>query len=131
MAGHIFFYLGLSLLIIHEMDAIRCKEWRIFPGLSMLNDSWGYKIFLFAHIPLFLLLFIGLSGPGTNEPLINGLDIFFMVHVGLHILFLTHKRNEFKDWISWTIILGAGLFGLLDLIVKLQMDKSAPKPHFF
>ncbi|WP_394341844.1 DUF6713 family protein [Sphingobacterium corticibacter] len=37
MAGHVFFYLGLSLLIMHEMDAIRCREWRIFPGLFKLE----------------------------------------------------------------------------------------------
>lgn len=54
MTENIFFYLGLSLLTMHEMDAIRCKEWRIFPGL---------------------------------------------------------------DWISWTIIIGAGFCGLLDLLV--------------
>ncbi|MDF3026001.1 MAG: hypothetical protein K0S23_308 [Fluviicola sp.] len=101
------------------MDAIRCKEWRIFPGLSMLNDSWGYKIFVFAHIPLLFFLFLGLSGQGTNERLISGLDIFFIAHVGLHILFLAHKRNEFKDWISWTIILGTGFFGLMDLTITL------------
>jgi len=33
------FYLALSFMIIHEMDAVRCREWRIFPGLSRLNES--------------------------------------------------------------------------------------------
>ena len=101
---------------MHEMDAIRCKEWRIFPGLSLLDDNWGYKVFMFAHIPLFFFLFFGLCGQGANEQLIFALDIFFAVHVGLHILFLGHKRNEFKDWVSWTIIVGSGLFGLIDLL---------------
>ena len=27
------------------------------------------------------------------------------------------KNNEFKDWISWTLIIGAGLCGLINLIV--------------
>jgi hypothetical protein len=31
-------------------------------------------------------------------------------------LFLKYKNNEFKDWISWTIILGSGLCGLLELL---------------
>ena len=52
----------------------------------------------------------------NNEILITGLDIFFILHIGLHLIFLTHKRNEFKDWISWTIIISAGFFGLLDLL---------------
>jgi L-cystine uptake protein TcyP (sodium:dicarboxylate symporter family) len=100
---------------MHEMDAIRCKEWRIFPGLSLLNDLWGYRFFMLAHIPLFLFLFLGLSQT-ENSRLIFGLDVFFIIHVGLHLLFLLHKKNEFKDWISWTIIVMAGVFGLLDIL---------------
>jgi hypothetical protein len=117
MTAHLFFYLGTSFILMHEMDAVRCKEWRIFPGLSLLDDDWGYLAFMLVHIPLFLFLFLGLYGQGPNEKFIFGLDVFFIVHVALHLLFLRHKRNEFKDWISWTIILGAGLFGLMDLIV--------------
>ncbi|MFN7260031.1 MAG: DUF6713 family protein [Cyclobacteriaceae bacterium] len=116
MNNHFFFYMGLTFILMHEMDAIRCKEWRIFPGLSLLNDVWGYRIFMLAHIPLFFFLFSGLSQLDSSR-LISGLDIFFVIHVGLHLLFLLHKKNEFKDWISWTIILGAGVFGLADLLL--------------
>ena len=108
--------MGLTFILMHEMDAIRCKEWRIFPGLSLLNDVWGYRIFMLAHIPLFFFPFSGLSQLDSSR-LISGLDIFFVIHVGLHLLFLLHKKNEFKDWISWTIILGAGVFGLADLLL--------------
>ncbi len=118
MREHLFFYLGLTLIIMHEMDAIRCKEWRIFPGLSLLNEDWGFKVFMVAHIPLFFFLFYTLSDPENSESLINGLNIFFLIHFALHLLFLLHKKNEFKDWISWTIISGAGLFGLADLIIE-------------
>jgi L-cystine uptake protein TcyP (sodium:dicarboxylate symporter family) len=71
---------------------------------------------MLAHIPLFFLLFVWLSQP-DNSRLIFGLDVFFVIHVGLHLLFLLHKKNEFKDWISWTIIVGAGMFGLADLLL--------------
>ncbi|MGB0521523.1 MAG: DUF6713 family protein [Flammeovirgaceae bacterium] len=118
MTGHIFFYLGLSLMALHEMDAIRCKEWRIFPVLSMLSDKVGQIIFLFIHIPLFYFIFWELTYSKNIEAFINGFNIFMMVHLGLHILFLKHKNNEFKDWISWTIIIGAGLCGLLDLLIS-------------
>ncbi len=117
MNEHLFFYLGLSLLTMHEMDAIRCREWRIFPGLSLLSDQLGQIIFLFAHIPIFFLMFWHMTHSKNIEAFMDGFSIFMMVHLGLHILFLKHKNNEFKDWISWTIIIGAGLCGLLDLIV--------------
>jgi hypothetical protein len=113
----IFFYLGLSSLIIHEMDAVRCKEWRIFPGLSLLDDNWGFKIFMIAHVLLFYLLFWGLIEKSDNSQIKYGLDIFSVIHVGLHFLFLKHKKNEFKDWVSWTIILSAGIFGLIDILI--------------
>ncbi len=61
MAEDTFFYLGLSLLTMHEMDAIRCREWRIFPILSMLSDKAGYIVFVFAHIPLFFFIFYQLT----------------------------------------------------------------------
>ena len=112
---HLFFYLAISFILMHEMDAIRCKEWRIFPLLSMLNDDLGFKVFMLAHIPLFTFVFMGLN-QANNTQFIKGLNIFFIVHLGLHLLFLFHKKNEFKDWISWSIISGAALFGFLDLI---------------
>jgi hypothetical protein len=117
MAGHIFFYFGLSFLTMHEMDAIRCREWRIFPGLSMLNDKLGHIVFMFVHIPLFFFIYWQLTHSHDVEAFIKAVDIFMVVHLGLHILFIKHKNNEFKDWISWTIIIGAGLCGPLDLIV--------------
>jgi hypothetical protein len=112
---HHFFYMGLSFMLMHEMDAVRCREWRIFPGLSLLSDNLGFKFFMIAHIPLFILLFQALSQP-ENEKLIFGLSIFFVVHLVLHVLFLRHKNNEFKDWISWSIISAAAFCGILDLI---------------
>jgi hypothetical protein len=116
MPLHIFFYLGLSLMTMHEMDAIRCKEWRIFPGLSLLNDKVGFILFVFLHIPIFFFIYWQLTHSQNLVAFIKGFNIFMMIHLGLHILFLKHKNNEFKDWISWTIIAGAGLCGFIDLL---------------
>jgi hypothetical protein len=118
MANHFYFYIGLIFIIIHEMDAVRCKEWRMFPGLSLLNDDWGFKIFMFAHIPLYFLIYWKLANTESKETFIYGVSIFFIIHFALHLLFLLHKKNEFKDWISWLFIFGAGFFGLLDLILN-------------
>ncbi len=56
MIGHGYFYLAVTFLLLHEMDAVRCREWRIFPGLSLLKDNTGYGVFMLAHVPLYLLL---------------------------------------------------------------------------
>ncbi len=117
MPDNIIFLIGLSLIVMHEMDAVRCREWRIFPGLSLLNDKTGYFIFLFAHIPIFFWLFWYLLNSSDIDTFRTGFNIFLIVHFGLHLLFLKHKNNEFKDWISWIIITGTGICGLLDLIL--------------
>lgn len=111
-----FFSLALSFILLHEMDAIRCREWKIFPGLSLLPDRIGMILFIFAHIPLFYwVLSATLSG---NDTFRFGFNIFLIIHFFLHILFLKHSKNEFKDWISWSIISGAGFFALIDLCFK-------------
>jgi len=113
-----FFLVGLSFTLVHEMHAIKCQEWTIFPLLSKLNEKRGYFVFISIHIPLYLLLFWGLYGQnGLNQNLIIGLDIFFIIHVFLHVLFLKHPKNQFNSAFSWIIILGAGIAGLIDIIV--------------
>ena len=87
MTEHIFFYLGLSFLTLHEMDAVRCRKWRIFPGLSMLDEKLAQIIFLFAHVPLFYIIFHRLTNGEDRGSFIQGFDVFMIIHVGLHILF--------------------------------------------
>jgi hypothetical protein len=111
-----FFLLGLSLLLVHELDAVRCHEWRMFPGLSALPDRWGLRLFILFHVPLlFLLLGAVAAGPGAT--LVAAFDLFFILHLGLHLLFLRHPQNEFRDALSWTLILGAALSGGIDLLL--------------
>ena len=107
---------GIALILMHEMDAIRCKEWRIIPGLSYLNEKLGFKIFILVHLPIFYwALSKFLKG---SESFIIGFDIFLIIHLMLHIIFIFHKKNEFKDLISWSIIIGAGPCGAIDLYLN-------------
>ncbi|MFO0484575.1 MAG: DUF6713 family protein [Sphingobacteriia bacterium] len=47
----------------------------------------------------------------------HGMDVFLLIHLGLHLLFLLHKRNEFRDALSWLFIVGAALFSGLSLLL--------------
>ena len=115
---NILFLLGVVFIIIHEMDAIRCHEWRIFPGLSILSDRIGMIVFILLHIPLFYWFFSAFESMIQNQGNLRiGFDVFLIFHMMLHILYLKHKKNEFKDWISWTFIIGAGLCGVVDLLI--------------
>jgi hypothetical protein len=117
---NLIFYIALSFILLHEMDAVDKKEWRIFPGLARLNDALGFQVFVYAHLPLYLLLFWGIwGGHGNGERVMIGMDIFFIAHVGAHLLMRNHPKNLFKGWLSWSFIIGAGLGGALDLLVRM------------
>jgi hypothetical protein len=114
------FYLALSFIFLHEMDAIRCKEWRIFPILKSLPDKLGMQLFILLHIPIFIWLFYELSDISfiTFNNFRRNLDVFLIIHVFMHLVVLNTKENQFKDWLSWLLILGAGFWGALDLMLK-------------
>jgi hypothetical protein len=117
MSGDLIFFLGLSLLLTHEMDAIRRHEWRIFPLTAPLSDSLGYLVFTAAHVPLYALTLWALSGAdeAIRSNTIVGLDLFSVAHVLLHIAFRKHPAYEFSGLFSRGLIGGAGLCGLADL----------------
>jgi len=114
MSEQIILNTGLILLIIHELDAIRCKEWRIIPGLSLLSDKTGQLVFILAHIPILYGLFQQL----THEIFQIGFNVFLIVHLILHLIYTRHRNNLFTHWFSWFIISGASICGLLYIMLK-------------
>ena len=120
MLSHPFFLLGFCFLLVHEMDAIRCKEWKLFPVTSKMGDEVGYVTFTILHVPLYaLLLWELLGGDREDRVLLAGLDVFFVVHVVLHLLFIQHPEYRLRSAFSWTLILGAEVFGVIDLLTYL------------
>lgn len=119
MNENLIFSVGLSLLIIHEMDAIRRREWRMFFGLSKFDDEPAYNIFSLLHIPLLVGILWGLfaAAETVRYYVIWGLDLFFMIHFLLHLLFLKHKSNEFKSIFSWLVIVGLFITGLIHFLI--------------
>lgn len=115
MAGHPFLLVGFCFLLVHEMDAIRCREWRIFPVTSRMGDEAGYRAFTALHLPVYALLLWGLLG-GTNPVLVHALDLFLVVHALLHVLSRNLPDNQFRSAFSWLWILGAAAFGAQDLL---------------
>lgn len=112
MYPNFFFSVGLASIVVHEMDAMRCHEWRIFPGLSLLPDTYGKSIFMWAHVPLFSWVFWRLENH-DNHSFKLAFDVFLMIHMALHIIFLFHPKNEFKDLSSWGFIVLAAVCGAL------------------
>lgn len=112
----VIFILELVLLLVHEMDAIHKKEWKMFIILKDMKDTSAYHLFMGLHIPLyfitFFLLFSDLQSIG-----IYLIDIFLIIHLLLHLCFYKHKANQFKGIFSNGLIYGASVLAILHIIL--------------
>ncbi len=111
------FYLGIALLLTHELDAIKRHEWRIFPVIRNFKDEIAYYWFTILHIPLFVLLLWLMTHPSGNTRLWFQIimDIFFIVHMVLHKLLSSNKKYEFVGNFSKAIIFSMGIVGIVHL----------------
>jgi Family of unknown function (DUF6713) len=111
----IFYYLGISFLFTHEMDAVMQREWQLLYFLRDMNDQSAYAVFLVLHVPAFFLFFWLGHHPNSNvqsvfRRLVAG---FLIVHAGIHFYNASSPANHFDGVLSNVLIYAAGLFGLL------------------
>ena len=111
----VIFALELALLLTHEMDAVRRKEWKMFTVLKNMADEKAYQIFLLLHIPLYLVLLLFLSSPFLYMGYYM-IDIFLMAHMLVHFKFRKHPANKLNRAISKGIINSAGLLAAVHFI---------------
>ena len=116
------FIFMVSLLLIHEMDAIRAKEWKMFVFLEDMADELACKVFMLAHLPLyfaarFLLVQGGIT---TSAILYYVLDIFLIGHALIHFGFRKHKNNGFTSALSKTFIYTPTALGVIHLLLVLS-----------
>lgn len=90
-----------SLLVLHEMDAVHWKEWRLF-GIG--DDSIGRMIFIAVHLPMLIFLFIAYSSYRQRWAYMfcRGLAMFLIVHFMLHIW--AFSEGYFTDVFSFGLI---------------------------
>ena len=113
------FYTALALLFTHELDAVRGREWRLLFGLRRLDDQRGFELFTLLHVPLFAL-FLWLAAhpsPALRLGFQVSIDLFLIVHAGLHKRLDQHALYEFNNPLSATLIYGAGAVGLAHLML--------------
>ena len=121
---NIIFYIGMSTLFTHELDALINHEWRLLPLIGWLSDEYGEMIFIFIHIPLFAILIalVASSNDKIRTRSRVGISVFLVIHGLLHVLFMGNVSYEFASTLSNVLIFGGAIFGavflLLDFIDK-------------
>lgn len=115
----ILFCLNFSLILLHEMDAIRCKEWKMFIYLKDMKEGTAYKVFTLLHLPLyFALIFFMLDNTTKLYPKIAiGIDVFLIFHSIIHFLFRNNKNNEINSLFSKCLIYAMGLISIIHIIL--------------
>ena len=103
-----------GFLATHELDAIRRHEWRLLPFVSALPEKVGAAVFVWAHVPLFVLVYWIVADGADSAPAL-WLSGFSIAHVGLHWLYRNHPKNAFNTFGSWALIVLAGAFGTAHL----------------
>ncbi|MAE93535.1 MAG: hypothetical protein CL910_02635 [Deltaproteobacteria bacterium] len=122
------FYLGMGLLLTHELDAIPNHEWRNLPLLRALPDEIGMQVFIAAHVPLFAIVIALVARREARVRRFSrlGVGIFLLVHGILHALLTGGASYEFGSALSSLLIYGGAAFGALYLVLEWQDPSSAP-----
>ena len=110
----IVFYLGLSLLFTHELDAMSNHEWRVLPFTSYFNDTHGEFAFVLMHIPLFAVIigFVASLNPKIRARARAIASGFLVLHALLHLLFSGSDSYEFSSVLSSVLIYGSATCGI-------------------
>lgn len=96
-------WINLSLLILHELDAVRTKEWKMMFFLKSMQESVAEKFFIAAHFILLIPVFYMLE---YHFNLLYWIVcIFFVFHQMLHVYFRKHPENLLNNFFSESIIL--------------------------
>jgi hypothetical protein len=105
----------VSFLFVHELDAVRRREWRFFFAPVSVRDETAYRIFTALHAPLFVVILLYVESPDLRL----GIDLFAIVHGLVHLGLRNHPLIDFDSWFSRLWIFGGALLGGLHLVFVL------------
>lgn len=115
---NLFFQLGFSTLLAHELDAMMQAEWRLLFVLRRFPDLLARHIFVALHIPVVAVLLWLTQHPSSLVQRWTRivLSSFMVVHAGLHWNLRNHPLNTFMSLLSLSLIYGAGLLGFIYIV---------------
>ncbi len=109
------YYLGVSLLFTHELDAVLHSEWKLLFVLRSLDGDVASSAFIVLHLPLFVLFFW--LGHHVNDKVQQifrlAVAAFLVIHALLHFSLSEEAAYEFHGALSNALIYSAAAAGLL------------------
>ncbi|MEM6279519.1 MAG: DUF6713 family protein [Verrucomicrobiota bacterium] len=118
------FSFAISLLLAHELDAVKHREWRLLFVLRKMEEPNAISWFIYLHLPLFLTLFWSLkSESGAAEICQILFAAFCVVHSLLHLRLRKIGKCPFTSLSSRLLIDGASLFAIVFLACEFVAKK--------
>ncbi len=117
MIFKILLWVNLSLLLLHEMDAVRTMEWKMMAVINRIDNTIASCIFIAVHFVLFILIFYMIEYHFTALYWIT--CIFPLFHQLLHVFFRKHPANRMNNPFSRGIIILMTLFSLTGIITGI------------
>ncbi|MEL7242970.1 MAG: DUF6713 family protein [Cyanobacteria bacterium J06573_2] len=116
---NIIFNLAFATILTHELDAMTQSEWRLLFILRNLPEQTASVAFVALHVPLIavLLWLTNNESEIVKKSSRIALSAFLIIHSGLHKLLENSPSYTFHSTLSLWLIYGAGLLGLLYLIL--------------
>ncbi len=124
----VIYYLGLSLFLTHELDAVRRGEWKLLYVLQSLPDAAAFSWFAAMHVPLFfvVLWFSQHSNDRLRLRFRLVVALSLVIHALLHFRLSDDPLYEFSGWLSNALIYGAGFMGATYGLLAMQ-EKGIPR----
>lgn len=122
---HFLFYLAFATLLAHELDAVQKREWQILFVLRALPEPTARRAFALLHIPLVTLILWLVGHPSEAVRLGSqvSLDLFMVMHAGLHWWLEPGAAAAFKTRFSRALIYSAALLAFLHLGVLVSRPR--------
>lgn len=108
---------NITFVLMHEFDACKQGEWKMFKVLSPFKEKTRYQIFLWIHFPIsvFLINYYARVMNFDNFRAWIIVNAFGVAHLLLHVVALKWKTNVFTSVSSFIFIAGAALTGAANL----------------
>ncbi len=121
------FQLSFAILMAHELDAVRRREWEVLPLTRYLPDPFDFGVFVLAHIPLvWLITALAWGTDARARKLTRSIFCAFcVVHVGLHWLYRADPAYDFNNPFSMAVIGAAGSAGLAYFVAAV-FERAKP-----
>lgn len=111
-------------LLMHEFDAIHENEWKMFKFILKLKERNQYLIFLYSHIFICAILsyYLWCVYKFTNFPLLVIVNLFGIIHLGVHLLAKKWESNVFKSFSSFLFIWFTGVSAIINIIILVYVS---------